>query len=59
MALAGLDGLTFLWPPLAHYLGSYVLLFDLGEGALIVWLLVKGVNSERWNEQAAAARLAS
>jgi len=59
LAFGGLAWLTFLWPPLAHSLGSYLLLCDVGEGALIVWLLVKGVNSERWNEQAKATRLAS
>ncbi len=60
MMLAGLGwGLTFLWPPLVQYLSPYVMLSGVGEAALIVWLLVKGVNSERWNEQAAASRLAS
>jgi hypothetical protein len=60
MMLAGLGwGLTFLWPPLVHYLSPYVMLSGVGEAALIVWLLVKGVDSDRWNEQAAASRLAS
>lgn len=52
MAFAGLGWLTFLWPPLANYLSPYNLAPGmLGEGALIVWLLVKGVNVERWKEQ--------
>ena len=56
MALAGLGWLTHIWPPLVL---PYVLLSGIGEGALMVWLIVAGVNSERWNEQAAASRLAS
>ena len=55
MALAGLGWLTFLWPPLARDLSPYNLVPGmLGEGALIVWLLVKGVNVQRWKEQAGA-----
>jgi hypothetical protein len=30
----------------------------LGELSLILWLLVVGVNSERWKEQASAAATA-
>jgi hypothetical protein len=53
MAFAGLGWLTFLWPPLANYLSPYNLAPGmLGEGSLIVWLLVKGVNVQRWKEQA-------
>jgi hypothetical protein len=55
----GLGWVTSVWPPLAHILAPYVMIFGLGEGALIVWLLVKGVDPDRWNEQAAASRLAS
>jgi hypothetical protein len=56
MALAGLCWLTFLWPPLAHSLSPYILAPGiLGEGSLTLWLLVAGVNSARWNEQADAA----
>ena len=47
---------TFLSPPLAHYLSPYVLLSGIGEAALGVWLLVAGVNAERWKEQARAAQ---
>ncbi len=54
MAFAGLGWLTFLVPPLANYLYPYNLAPGiLGEGALTLWLLVKGVNVERWKEQAA------
>ena len=60
MTLAGLGWLTgsfasFLSPPFAIHLFPYIMLPGmLGEGALTVWLLVKGVNEQRWNEQASA-----
>jgi len=58
MVLAGLGWLTFLWPALANSLAPYNLVPGmLGEGALIVWFLVKGVNVQRWNEQAGVAGL--
>jgi hypothetical protein len=44
-------GLTFLWPPFATKYFSYILALDLGELLLILWLLVMGVNAERWWEQ--------
>ncbi len=57
MAIAGLGWLTFLWPPLAKYLSPYIFAPGLfGEGALTLWLLVMGVNAQRWLEQAGAAR---
>jgi hypothetical protein len=53
MALAGLGYLTFLSPPLAAYLSPYNLApAALGEGSLMLWLLVVGLNARRWNEQA-------
>jgi len=56
MAFAGLGWLTFLSPPLANYLSPYILAPGaLGEGSLTLWLLVIGVNSQRWKEQASAA----
>jgi hypothetical protein len=52
-ALAGVALLTFLYMPLASSLIPYNLAVDaLGELALTLWLLVKGVNAERWQEQA-------
>lgn len=55
MMLAGLGWLTNLWPALANSLAPYNLMPGIfGEGVLIVWLLVKGVNVQRWREQAAA-----
>jgi Domain of unknown function (DUF4386) len=56
MVFAGLSWLTFLLPPLARYLFPYNLAPGiLGEGALTLWLLVMGVNVQRWKELAGAA----
>jgi hypothetical protein len=56
LAFAGLGWLTFFSPPLASRLYPYVLFPGLlGEGALTLWLVVKGVDTERWNAQARAA----
>jgi hypothetical protein len=56
MALAGLGYLTFLSPPLAAYLSPYNLApAALGEGSLMLWLLLVGVNAQRWNQQAGNA----
>jgi hypothetical protein len=55
-ALAGMCWLTFLWPPFAHYVSPYnQVLAGLGELSLMAWLLVVGVNAERWIEKANAA----
>jgi hypothetical protein len=56
MTLAGLGWLAFLSPPLANHLSIYIkVLGILAEGALMLWLLVLGVNVQRWKEQARAA----
>jgi hypothetical protein len=56
MALAGLGWLVFLFPPLANYLSHYILpLGFLAELFLMLWLLVKGVNVQRWQEQGGVA----
>jgi hypothetical protein len=55
MALAGLGGLTSLSPPLAIYLSRYIGVPGLlAELSLCLWLLVMGVNAQRWKEQASA-----
>ncbi len=52
----GLGWLSFLYLPLGHLLFPYVVaLALLGAVALIGWLLVFGVNEQRWKEQASAA----
>lgn len=56
MALASLGYLTFLLPALADYLSHYNLTpAASGEESLMLWLLVMGVNAQRWREQASAA----
>jgi len=53
VALAGLGWLTFLFPPLANYLSPYNLIFGfLAEVTLMLWLLVMGVDVQRWTAQA-------
>jgi hypothetical protein len=55
--LAGLGYLTLLWQPLANYMYPYNLaLAGPGEISLLLWLLVKGVNVQRWSEQASSGK---
>lgn len=55
-ALAGVGYLTFLLPPLASALSPFNLApAALAEPALILWLLIVGVNVQRWKERAGAA----
>jgi hypothetical protein len=55
-AIAGLCWLTFLSPTLASHLSPYNLASGLlAEGSVCLWLLVVGVNVQRWKEQASIA----
>jgi hypothetical protein len=53
MALSGAGWLIFLSPPLATRLLAYIeILGVVSEAALMLWLLIKGVNVDRWQQQA-------
>ena len=59
LALAGLGYLTntfawFLSPALVAHLIPYILVLGAGEVLSALWLLVIGVNVQRWKEQACA-----
>jgi Domain of unknown function (DUF4386) len=55
MAFAGLGWLAFLSAPIAKSLSLYIeVLGILAEASLMLWLLVMGVNVQRWKEQAQA-----
>jgi hypothetical protein len=57
MVFAGLAWLTFLSNPLVNHLSPYNLASGLlGDVAVFLWLLVMGVNVQRWKEQASAGR---
>lgn len=58
MMFSGLVWLAFLSPPFAAKYFSYILACAAGEGAFALWLLVKGVDGNRWTERATAARIA-
>jgi Domain of unknown function (DUF4386) len=56
LAIGGLAYATYLYPPLAYYLFvPYIAsAAALGEIPLELWLIVRGVNVQRWKEQASA-----
>jgi hypothetical protein len=58
MALAGLGWLAFLVPAVARYLTVYIEGPGiLAEASLMLWLIVKGVNRQRWRERTAMAAM--
>lgn len=56
LVLDGLGWATFLWLPLATSIFAVISVVGaLAEFPLALWLLVVGVNEQRWKEQAAGA----
>jgi hypothetical protein len=54
--LGGLGWLSFLYQPLGYRLFPYIAVLGIvGAASLMLWLLVFGVNEQRWKEQASAA----
>jgi hypothetical protein len=55
VAISGLGWVTYLSPPLANRLFPFIAAASaLGEIPLELWLIVMGVNVQRWKEQAGA-----
>lgn len=55
MIIGGAGWMLNIIPPLIGYLGAFAILPGfIGELTLTLWLLIKGVNSERWKEREAA-----
>lgn len=54
MMIAGLSYQLFLSPPLASHHFPYLIVpaGAIGELSLVFWLVIFGVNSQRWKEQA-------
>jgi hypothetical protein len=55
MALAGVGWLVFLSPLASHLIPYLKVLGFVAELSLCLWLLVMGVNEQRWKERAGAA----
>jgi Domain of unknown function (DUF4386) len=56
LAISGLGWVTYLYPPLAHRVYPFIAAASaLGEIPLELWLIVMGVNVQRWKEQANAS----
>jgi hypothetical protein len=57
MAFAGLGWLAFLLPAVPNYLSTAIKVIGfLAELSLCLWLLVMGVNVQRWKQQASPAK---
>lgn len=58
LIVAGLAYVTFVSPWFAHQAYPYILTPGaLGEGVLTLWLLIGGLDGERWAEEAAIRRV--
>jgi hypothetical protein len=56
LAIDGVGWMMYLSPPLGNYLFPVIAVASaISEIPLQLWLLIMGVNSERWKEQASAA----
>jgi hypothetical protein len=56
MVLAGLGWLAFLIPQVAKRIGTGIEVLGVAaEGLLMLWLLVMGVNVQKWQKQARTA----
>jgi hypothetical protein len=57
MLLAGLGWLGFLYPPIEDRFSVYIeVLGILAEAMLMLWLVIKGVNAQRWRSRAEGAQ---
>jgi hypothetical protein len=57
MMFAGFGWWTFAWPSLARALSPYNMIPGmLGEGALLLWLIARGVDVPRWEAMNRALR---
>lgn len=60
MTLAGLAWLTWLSNPLVKHLSPYNLAAGaLAELSVFLWLLVMGLNAQRWNELASTRHVSA
>ena len=61
LTISGLGWVTYLYPPLATrlFFPFIAAASALGEIPLELWLIVMGVNDQRWKEQASAAGMRS
>jgi hypothetical protein len=58
LAIDGLGWMMYLYPPLAYQLFPFIAAASgLAEIPLQLWLIVMGVNDQRWKEQASAAEV--
>lgn len=58
MILAGIGYAAYFWPHFAKALFPYdVIPGALGEWTLTAWLVIKGVNGQKWAEQAAGIKV--